>query len=263
MKTRALASFLLLTSMAIAAGAKDQRSFYRPFGSWASGKTVTYTVKPDETLFDIAGRLLGDPYQAQEIARRNNIRDPLHLEAGTKIEVPMPRLAIRYTIQKLVAGESAGGGNPSYDVEPVNANPRLAAGDRFQLWLSANCDGYLYIFNRDAQGQVNRIFPSGNRKTARVRRFSEYLVPRDGWFQMDKARGDEELWVLVSLEPLSKLEGTMIASGAVESYFDGKDGVEAKGIVLDEGGDGDGSTVVEGPIEGGVVLAYKIRIERK
>ena len=64
MKTRALALFLLLTSMAIAARAGDQRSFYRPFGSWASGKTVTYTVKPDETLFDrrqTPGRSLPGP----------------------------------------------------------------------------------------------------------------------------------------------------------------------------------------------------------
>jgi uncharacterized protein DUF4384/LysM domain-containing protein len=250
---------LLLASAALGAAADADRAFYRPYDTRPNGKTIGYTVKPGETLFDIADKVMGDPYQAEGLAKRNGIRDPLHLEAGSRIEVPVPRLAIRYSIQKLVTGE---GQESRYDVAAVSGAPRLPAGARFQIWLAANCDGYLYILNRDAQGKVNRLFPSGDRRNARVRRFSEYLVPRDGWFRMDKARGKEELWVLVSLEPLSDLEGALVASGVVESYFDGKKAMEGKGIEIDGGDETGGSMVVEGPLEGGLILAHKIEIAR-
>jgi hypothetical protein len=261
MYTRILLTLAASAGLALAAGQADL-NFYRPYAS-ANGKTVTYTVKPGETLFEIADRLMGDPYQAQALARRNNIRDPLHPEAGTRLEVPVPRLAIRYSIQKLVNAPAAEGQKSRFDVAPISGAPRLASGDRFQIWLAANCDGYLYIFNRDADGNVKRIFPASGRSTARVRRFSQYLVPRDGWFRMDKDLGNEEVWVLVSVEPLSDLEGTLVASGVVESYFDGKKAMQAKGITIDDDAEGEGSTVVQGPLEGGLVLAHKIQITRK
>jgi murein DD-endopeptidase MepM/ murein hydrolase activator NlpD len=251
-------SFMLAmaATAALAADASQIRSFYHPYDSAGSQKTVSYTVKTGETLFDIAEKLLGDPYQASALAKRNKIRDPLHLEAGMVIQVPAPRLSLRYSMQKLVKSSSG------FDVEPVRDGAKLAAGDRFQLWLAANCDGYLYIFNRDAKGDVQRVFPASDRKTARVRRFSEYLVPRNGWFRMDAAKGDEELLVLVSLEPLSDLEGDLIANGVVQSYFDGKKAGQGKGITIDAPEEGEGSVVVEGPIEGGIVLAHTIHIGR-
>jgi len=248
--------FLAAAVAALAADQSQVRSFYHPYDSSGSTKTVAYTVKPGDTLFDIAEKLMGDPYQAQALGKRNKIRDPLHLEVGSVIQVPSPHLEVRYSIQKLVKGSSG------FDVEPARDGAKFAAGDRFQVWLAANCDGYLYIFNKDAGGEVKRVFPSADRKSARVRRFSEYLVPRNGWFRMDAAKGDEDLLVLVSLEPLSDLEGDLIANGVVESYFDGKKAAAGKGIVIDAPEEGEGSIVVEGPIEGGIVLAHTIHIAR-
>jgi hypothetical protein len=246
----------LATAAAFGADQNQVKSFYHPYDTSGSTKTVAYTVKPGDTLFDIAEKLMGDPYEAAALAKRNKIRDPLHLEAGSVIQVPAPHLAIRYSIQKLVKGSSG------FDIEQPGDGSKFAAGDRFQIWLAANCDGYLYIFNRDAKDDVKRVFPSSDRKSARVRRFSEYLVPRNGWFRMDTARGDEDLLVLVSLEPLSDLEGDLIANGVVQSYFDGKKAAAGKGIVIDAPEEGEGSVVVEGPIEGGIVLAHTIHIGR-
>jgi hypothetical protein len=252
---------LTMVSAAAAADNGAVREFYRPYTSDADGKSVTYTVRKGETLFDIAEKLLGDPYQAKALAKRNGIADPLHLVAGSTIESPAPRLDIRYSLQKLVKDGA------SYDVVPIRPNERLAGGERFQLRLTANCDGYLYVFNREASGEIRRVFPSSGRKSARVRRFSEYLAPGDGWFRMDDARGDEDLLVLVSLDPLSEFEGELIASGAkrehIDSYFSGAQGTQGKGIQVDDADDDGASTVVEGPIEGSIALVSRIQIHRR
>lgn len=257
----------IFVSAALSAWGADTisaRDFYRPYREGAGQKTVAYKVQPGETLFDIAEKLMGDPYRAADLAKRNGIKDPLHLEAGSVIQVPAPRLAIRYSIHKLTKGR---------DVTVVDKGEPLEAGDRFQMWLATNIDGYLYIFNRTADDDIRRVFPAGDRTSAHVRRFSEYLVPRDGWFRLDADHGDEELWVLVSPEKLTDLDAEAAASDAaakrdderksVAAYFNGKKAAEAKGIVLDDSDeDGDPSVVVEGPDDGSLVFAYKIPIRR-
>lgn len=163
-----LACAIVPAAICAAADPATSRDFYRPYHG-AGEKTVAYQVKPGETLFDIAERLMGDPDQAAGLARRNGIDDPLHPVPGTTIQVPAPRLEIRYSIHKLVNGR---------ELAVVEKGEELKAGDRFQIWLAANTDGYLYIFNRNAGDEIRRVFPAGARKTAHVRRFSEYLLPR-------------------------------------------------------------------------------------
>jgi hypothetical protein len=246
---------------ASAADNADSRDFYRPHPGDPAGKTFTYTIQTGETLFDIAARFSGDPYAAQGIAKRNGIADPLHPDAGSAIEVPAPRLAILYSVEKLV--QNAAGA----DLEPLGASPVLTRGDRFRLRVATNCDGYLYVFNRDADGEIRRVFPAGGRKTARVRRFSNYTLPGgDEWLRMDAAKGDEDLLVLVSLQPLTDFEGELVAAGGkrqtLDSYFAEGKGADSKGITVDDPDDDGAAVVVEGPLEGTPTLVHRIRIRR-
>lgn len=242
----------------------DVKRFYRPSYGGSSGQAfISYKVKAGETLFDIAGRLMGDPYRAEVLAKKNGIKDPLRLEAGSVIKVPTPRLAIRYSIQRLAK---------SGDIAVTTPATRFHEGDRFQIWLASNCDGYLYIFSRDPDGGLTRIFPDGNRKTSHVRRFSEYLVPREGWLRLDDKRGDEELWVLVSIDKLTDLDAELATMGvkpvsaakqkSIGAYFEGQKASNGKGIVLSEDEQGQSSVVVDGPSEGSMVLAHKIVVRR-
>ena len=53
----------------------------------ARGRSV-YVVKRGDTLWVIAGRLLGDSNRWREIAEINNIRNPRTLQIGTKLQIP-------------------------------------------------------------------------------------------------------------------------------------------------------------------------------
>src|SRR5580704_17546878 len=110
----------LAASAALRADSSAVRQFYRPYPVDPDGKAVTYTVHKGETLFDTAAKLLGDPYQAKALAKRNGIADPMHLEPGSTIESPAPHLDIRYSIQKLVKDGS------SYDIVPIRPSDRLS-----------------------------------------------------------------------------------------------------------------------------------------
>src|SRR5437764_1373126 len=108
----------LVTSLAAQTGhkvsddpheSKSLDQFYNPYGiavvsdRGSDNKgTITYTIQKGETLFDIAEKLLGDPYKASMLAKMNGIRDPMHLTAGDKIKVPRPKLSLLYSIQTLV-----------------------------------------------------------------------------------------------------------------------------------------------------------------
>jgi hypothetical protein len=196
------------------------------------------------------------------LAKLNNISDPLRLAAGRKIKVPRPKLALRYTLYRL-AGE---------DVEAVGANYRFKAGDRFQVRMSANMDGYLYLFNRSAEGDITPLFPYEGRKAARIRRYSEYLLPNDGWFQLDREDGSEELLVLVSAEPIETLERARQENAsrgsrramrdAVDSWFS-EASTAAKGILVERRDDEDADLVWSADREGEtLVMAHRIRLRR-
>lgn len=47
-----------------------------------------YTVKENDTLFDIAQKYYNDGYKYQEIATANNLADPDSLEKGQVLEIP-------------------------------------------------------------------------------------------------------------------------------------------------------------------------------
>src|SRR5262249_4286374 len=149
---------LLLAGAGHAQDSERRRTdeFYRPYAQISSGqvKTFDYRLQPGETLFDVAGRFLGDPYKASILQKLNKISDPLKVKAGDSVQVPRPKLGLQFSLQKL-EGE---------DVRDVNPNYKFAPGDRFQLRVSANVDGYLYVFNRSAKGNIERLFPAEDRK---------------------------------------------------------------------------------------------------
>jgi len=51
-------------------------------------RTVTYTVRPGDTLFGIAGRLLGDGRRWKELVDANPGLDPQAMKVGQVLKIP-------------------------------------------------------------------------------------------------------------------------------------------------------------------------------
>jgi len=257
MKRISVATLIVMNGCLLAA---DSRSFYAG-GTQADGsaRTTTYTVKEGETLFHLAERHLGTPYAGEQLAKLNKIQDPLRVPAGTKLQVPVvTKLSILYSLERMEDGEL------------VQQDPEtsMRAGDRFFLRVAANMPGYLYAFNRHADGEILRVFPAGNRHV-KIEQFTEYLLPGKGTFELDSQSGDESLWILVSAAKLDDLEAAVIGTEAVSGDARGKlqeylkRGGAAKGIrVVAEDEDENGTVVSVSGSGTSLVLVHQIPIRR-
>jgi hypothetical protein len=255
MKTKLSVALLAVCSSLAAADATPSKKFYAGGSGEAGGTTMEYEVQAGETLFQISERFLGTPYRAEELAKANGISDPLRVKEGTRIKVPMPKAAVRYGIQRIDASG-----------EYIDHNPDspIPAADRFRIRVTTSVSGYLYAFNRSKDGTVKRIFPAG-RRPAKVRAFSDYVLPAANYFRLDRARGDEEIWLVLAAQPVSDLEA-LVEGGVIESarMQEISGASTEKGIVI-AGGDEDDEPgeVVQGDRPGKYLLVHPIRIKRR
>jgi len=94
---------------------------------------------------------------------------------------------------------------------PLEVDPsrEFRTGDRIRFAFESNVDGYLYVAQQGTSGNWTVQFPNeqinGGRNS--VKRFQEYEVPQDNWFQFDGPTGTEHLFVFLSREPLRTLPG--------------------------------------------------------
>lgn len=254
--SRALVTLALAAGGALAQDGALLEEFYQPYGAAVDPdkiSTVTYEVQEGDTLFTIAEKLLGNPYRAELLAKLNGIDDPLRLKKGMKIKAPRPRPGLLLSMEKLDKEDG---------LIEVASNSLFAAGDRFRVRLTSNVDGYLYVYNQEANGDLKQIALEGGRQQ-KIVRFSEYVLPRDGAFRLDSAKGSEELLVLLSLQPLSGLDRDLVAESAaakkVRSYAEG---ASAKGIRVASGG-APRSIVMSSPLEETTVVAHRLVLKRR
>lgn len=253
MKT-AIITIALACALA-AAETSSARKFYAGPAPGSSGAVFEYEVKSGETLFQIAERFLGSPYKAEELAKANGIADPLRVKEGTRVKVPLQKGAVRYTVLKL----DAEGNYREHDLQTS-----LEDSERFQIRVTTNVSGYLYAFNRSKDGAVRRIYPAAGRK-AWVRAFADYMLPAANYFKLDRARGDEEIWLVLAPQPDRSLEEIADDGGRIEEarMKEMSEAVSEKGIVI--AGDGDEAehgSVVESEKPGRFLLVHPIRIKR-
>ena len=226
--------------------------FYQPVSAETSRK-ISYWVREGDTLFSIAQRLLGDPYQARLLQQVNGIEDPLRIESGRSIQVPVPALGILYSIQK----------QDNCDLLDVNEQHLFRAGDRFRLRLTTNIEGYLYVFNRQPNGDIIRL--NNETRGRKVKPFAEYILPQgEEWFRFDNDRGADELIVLVSPRPLTELDSDLTADAARERMRSLMAAGSGRGASLGEGREGLGrSLVIASEVGESMVLAHRIVLRKQ
>ena len=98
------------------------------------------------------------------------------------------------------------GPNGDVDADPATT---FHSGDRVRFAFASNIEGYLYVVQRGSSGQWTLLFPdpeaNGGRNT--IRRAEDYVVPNNGWFAFDDTPGTEEVFVVLSRQPLDTLPG--------------------------------------------------------
>lgn len=129
------------------------------------------------------------------------------LQAGYMPETLKP-LGLRYTIIKRVGSNA----------EEVPASTVFRSGDRIQVAVEANEDGYLYIIARGSSGAWKPLFPSPETEGGSnfISAGKAAIVPSGFVFTFDEQAGEEKLFVVFSRKPEPSLESLIydLGSGA-------------------------------------------------
>ena len=108
------------------------------------------------------------------------------------------RLGLRYTVLKRVEGEMVA----------VAPDSTFRAGDRIQISVEANDNGYLYIVHQGSSGTWKPLFPSAEIEDGnnRVEKGRTYIMPPGSRFYFDEQAGEEKLFLILSRQPEADLE---------------------------------------------------------
>lgn len=126
------------------------------------------------------------------------------LQAGYMPETLKP-LGLRYTIIKRVGSNA----------EEVPASTVFRSGDRIQVAVEANEDGYLYIIARGSSGAWKPLFPSPETEGGSnfITAGKAAIVPSGFVFTFDDQAGEEKLFVVFSRKPEPSLESLIYDLG--------------------------------------------------
>lgn len=99
----------------------------------ATAATAIYVTRPGDTLYDVADRYLRDPRDWAVLRNLNHVADPLHLQPGVQLRLPVALLKQEPRSARVVAvsgpASHAFRQNP---FAPVTAGMVLVEGDRLQ-----------------------------------------------------------------------------------------------------------------------------------
>lgn len=122
------------------------------------------------------------------------------------VAVASAPLGVRYSILKRTAGKKFA------EVAPDAA---FHAGDMLRLSVTANQRGYLYIIQKGSSGNWTPLFPDPkiNGGVNLIEPGKVYEIPNGAGeaFEIDRQPGEEKIFLLLTRQPESDLDGTILA----------------------------------------------------
>jgi hypothetical protein len=245
----------------------------REYGQLPESGVFTYTTAHGDTLSSIAEKFYADARRGRAIASWNGLEPHARLHSGKDVKLVIPRLALMATLEVMKKSDQG------CSLEPAASDRRFKRDEQFRLRVSANASGWLYTFNRDAEGRWKRLHPilaSGGE----VLRFTDYVLPNDAgattsWFRLDHDKGAEELVLIFAVEPVDELADILdlppgeelkeSQENTLDTLLERKEKV-AKGITRVEGDSAKreaGAIISLGPDSGAPILIYRMRLLRE
>jgi hypothetical protein len=150
----------------------------------------------------------------------NNTGDP----SMVKVKLDPSSIGLGYSLFQRGTGEEP------FRVDPSN---EFRSGDQVRIWLEPSADGYLYIFNTTNNGKASLIYPDvrlngGNNKVKAHFPFelpsAEEKDPANRWFSFYGSAGTEQVYILLTREPLKSLPNNPAALASYCSQNKNADG---------------------------------------
>jgi hypothetical protein len=176
---------------------------------------------------EIPGPAVPQKQKAVQIAAKGYGVEP-HIVKRNASQQP---LGLRYALLKV------GGSGELSEVLPETT---FHSGDKVKISLMANQPGYIYIIQQGSSGNWRPLFPAqGDLPEAnRVEAGRIYEVPSGKSFQFNQQTGEERLFILLSRQVVSDLDGVIFSlrhqEDPAKPVTPGSDQVEASNRISDE-----------------------------
>lgn len=145
---------------------------------------ITYTVKPADTLYGLAGEYLVSPSAANEVRRINRVRNPRLMQIGTNLKIP--RRLLKYRPVRLVLQSFSGSVELTSGRRAIAPSIGLALQEGVEIATGRN--SFVSIAG-DANSKVS--IPSNSR--ARIVDARRYLINNQIDIQLRVLRGRGEV----------------------------------------------------------------------
>ncbi len=92
----------------------------------------------------------------------------------------------------------------------IQENTILTSRENYCIYIKADKDCYVYVFQIDSQDKVFKLFPSSTYKTGSnpIKAHIETWLPPEekDFFYLDETEGEEQIYLVACLDPISELE---------------------------------------------------------
>ena len=82
----------------------------------------------------------------------------------------------------------------------------LRSGDRLKLFIEPKSAVHLYLLHLSAEGEIVFLYPGKGQSASILPGVAVHIPDISGWFQLDTHTGYEKFYLLVSAQPLHRLE---------------------------------------------------------
>lgn len=178
----------------------------------AAGKTVVYTTRAGDTLYDVAERYLQGPDDWQVLAQMNGVPAPKRLQPGLALKLPVARLRKERLSARVVAvqGPAERGSGGTY--APLAVDATLSEGDR----VRTGANGFVTLELADG---THMSLPPDSQLDLKTLRRTVLTGTLDREFELTRGTVDSEVTHLKKRDDRFQIRSPSVVAGVRGTRF--------------------------------------------
>ncbi|OJA50919.1 FecR family protein [Burkholderia ubonensis] len=178
----------------------------------AAGKTVVYTTRAGDTLYDVAARYLQGPDDWQVLAQMNGVPAPKRLQPGLALKLPVARLRKEQLSVRIVAVRGAAERASGEAFAPLAVDATLSEGDR----VRTGANGFVTLELADG---THLSLPPDSQLDLKTLRRTVLTGTLDREFELTRGTVDSEVTHLKKRDDRFQIRSPSVVAGVRGTRF--------------------------------------------